>query len=168
MLGTGRRVRRRRLGEKAVGGLGAGRLYGVSPGDGVDSASAQFFVNSSLAHVLLFRRRIKSVADALKGIRQQVFSPGRLEALHRYWREVCRQGPCGPVLSLEPWVNWVPPDLHGFFEWVFDTLKLLNDFVRQVVVVRRDSALHRWASWLREDLSSAGFCPSLSIFGCQR
>ena len=29
-------------------------------------------------------------------------------------------------------VHWVPPDLHGFCELVFDTLKLLNDFVRQV------------------------------------
>ena len=31
-----------------------------------------FFVNSSLARVLLFRRRVKSVADALRGIRHPV------------------------------------------------------------------------------------------------
>ena len=45
--------------------------------------------------------------------------------------------------SVEPWASWVPPDLHGFYKCVFDTLSLLNDFVRQVVVVRRDSGLHR-------------------------
>ena len=30
---------------------------------------AQYFVNSSLAPVVLFRRRLKSVADVLKGIK---------------------------------------------------------------------------------------------------
>ena len=48
------------------------------------------------------------------------------------------------------------PRLHGFYKWVFDTLGLLHDFVKHlvVVVVRRDSGLQRWACWLREDLSS--------------
>ena len=44
-----------------------------------------------------------------------VFSPCRWEALCLYWGAVCRQGPCGPVRSLEPWGDWNPPDLHGFF-----------------------------------------------------
>ena len=78
--------------------------------DDVDAASAQFFVNSSLALVLLLRRRVKSVADVLKGIRQHGFSPRRWETLHRYWGAFCRQGPCGSVRSLEPWGDWIPPD----------------------------------------------------------
>ena len=115
-LGRGRlRVRRRRLGGRSVGGVGSSRLYRVSQGDDVDVSSAQYFVNSSLAPVILFRRRLKSVADVLKGIRQHGFSQDRLDALHRYWAAVCRQGPCGPVFSLEPWAGWIPPDLHGFF-----------------------------------------------------
>ena len=32
---------------------------------------AQYFVNSSLSPVLLFRRRLKSVADVLRGIRSK-------------------------------------------------------------------------------------------------
>ena len=60
------------------------------------------------APVLLFRRRVKSVADVLKGIRQHGFSQGRWDALHRYWRAVCRQGPCWPLRPLEPWVNCIP------------------------------------------------------------
>ena len=83
--------------------VGVGCVF-VDVVDEVDAVSAQFIVNSSLAPVFLFHRRIKSVADALKGIRQHGFSPGRWEALHRYWGTVCRQGPCGLVLSLEPWV----------------------------------------------------------------
>ena len=69
----------------------------------------------------------------------------------------------------------VPPDLHGFCKWVFDALGLLIDFVRQVVVARRDSGLRGWASWLREDfggsalcLAWAWFCASLSLSCHQR
>ena len=105
-LGRGRlRIRRRRLGGRSVGGVGSSRLYRVSQGDDVDVTSAQYIVTSSLAPVILFRRRLKSVADVLKGIRQHGFSQGRLDALHRYWVAVCRQGPCGPVFSLEPWAG---------------------------------------------------------------
>ena len=45
-------------------------------------------------------------------------------------------------------------DLHGFFKWVFDSLEVLNGFLRQVVVSRRDDGIRKWTSWLREDLSS--------------
>ena len=65
---------------RAVGGRGCGRLYRASQGDEVDVLCAQYFVNSSLAPVVLFR--------------------GRLEV-------VCRHGPCGPISSLEPWDWWM-------------------------------------------------------------
>ena len=52
--------------------------------------------------VLLFRRRLKSVADVLKGIRNKGFSQSRWEALVRYWSAVCRHGPCGPIVSFIP------------------------------------------------------------------
>ena len=42
-----------------------------------------------------------------------------------------------PFLLYIPWENWVPPDLHGFYRWVFDSFEVLNSFVRQVVVSRR-------------------------------
>ena len=45
------------------------------------------------------------------------------------------------------------PDLHGFDKWVFDALGIVNDFLWQVVVIRRDTGLHRGAVWLREDLT---------------
>ena len=55
---------------------------------------------------------------------------------------------------LEPWVQRIPPDLHGFYKWIFDSLDLLDEFVRQVVTSRRHSGLRSWATWLREDLGS--------------
>ena len=63
---------------------------------------AQYFVNSSLAPVVLFRRRLKSEADVLKSIRSKGFTQARWDALLRCWEAVCRHGPCGPVSSLHP------------------------------------------------------------------
>ena len=57
----------------------------------------------------------------------------------------------GPLSSLHPWDEWIPPDLHGFFKWVFDSLEVLNGFLRQVVVSRRDDGIRKWTRWLRED-----------------
>ena len=41
-----------------------------------------------------------------------------------------------------------------FYKWVFDSLGLLNGFLKQVVVSRRDLGIRKWVNWLREDLSS--------------
>ena len=128
------RLRSRRLGERAAGGTGSSRLYRVSHGDEVDVHCAQYFWNSSLSPVLIFRRRLKSVADVLKGIRNKGVNQSRWDALLMRWGAVCRHGPCGPTSSLHPWDSGVPPDLHGFFMWVFDSLELLNGFLKQVVV----------------------------------
>ena len=103
------RIRNRRLGGRAAGGKISSRLYRVSHGDEVDVHCAQYFVNFSLSPVLLFRRRLKSVADVLKGIRSEGFTQSRWDALSRYWSAVCRHGPCGPISSLHPWDNWIPP-----------------------------------------------------------
>ena len=112
-------------------------------------------VLSTLSTLLvLFRRRLKSVADVLKGIKDQGFTSSRWNALQCHWEAVCRHGPCGPISSLDPWDKWILPDLHGFYKLVFDSLKLLNDFLRQVVVNRRDIGIRKWTRWLREDLRS--------------
>ena len=79
------RIRSRRLGGRAVGGTGSSRLHRTCQNDEVDKHCAQFFVNSSLSPVLLFRRRLKSVADVLKGIRSKGFTQSRWDALLRYW-----------------------------------------------------------------------------------
>ena len=63
----------------------------------------------------------------------------RWDALLGYWEAVCRHGPCGPISSLDPWDKWISPNLHGFYKWVFDSLELLNDFLKQVVVHHWDS-----------------------------
>ena len=148
------RIRSRRLGGRGVGGTGSSRLCRACQNDEVDKHCAQYFVNSSLSPVLLFRRRLKSVADVLKGIRNKGFTQSRCDALLVRWGAVCRHGPCGPISSLHPWDDWIPPDIHGFYKWVFDSVEVLNGFIRQVVVSRRDVGVRKWTRWLRDDLSS--------------
>ena len=46
---------------------------------------AQYFVNSSLAPVVLFRRRLKSVADVLQGIRTNGCTQSRWDAIGRLY-----------------------------------------------------------------------------------
>ena len=82
------------------------------------------------------------------------FAQPRWGALLGYWEAVCRHGPCGPLSSLHPWDDWIPPDLHGFYKWVFDSLEVLSGFLKQVVVSRRDVGIRKWTRWLREDSSS--------------
>ena len=53
------RIRSRRLEGRAVGSRGSSRLYRASQSDDVDMHCAQYFVNSSLAPVVLFRRRLQ-------------------------------------------------------------------------------------------------------------
>ena len=148
------RIRSRRLEGRAVGGRGASKQYRISRSEEVDVCSAQHFVNSSLAPVLLFRWRLKSVADVLSGIRNHGFTQARWEALLGFWDAVCRHGPCGLTCSLHPWEGG-SPDLHGFYRWVFDSLDVLSDFIKQQVFVnRRDTGFRNWTGWLREDLGA--------------
>ena len=84
---------------------------------------AQYFVKSSLAPVLLLRRRAKWVADVLQGIRQKGFAQGRWDALCGWWNVGLRpRSLWGPLRSSEAWVHWIPPELGVFFfeKWVFD------------------------------------------------
>ena len=97
---------------------------------------------------------LKSFADVLEGIRDKGFTQPRWDALLGYWEAVCRHGPCGPISSLHPWDRWILPDLHGFYRWVFDSFELLNGFIKQVVVSRRDIGIRKWARWLQEDSGS--------------
>ena len=70
-----------------------------------------------LAPVVLFRRRLKSVSDVLKGIRDKGFTSSRWDALLGYWKAICLHGPCGLISSLDPRDRGIPPDFLWFF-WV--------------------------------------------------
>ena len=147
------------------GGRCRDRIYRIDRADEFDVTRFGFFLNSSLAPVLRFRRSFVSVCNVLKGIKQHGLSEARVAALEHRWRAVVRLGPTGPVTSFDPWTHWIPPDLHGFYKWAMDTLALLNEFVLKVVRHRHTSRSIAWANWIREDLASRpynGF--DLSLF----
>ena len=137
-----------------LGGRCHDRIYHVDRSDEFDVTHFGYFLNSSLAPVLRFRRSFVSVCNVLKGIRKHGFTDARVSALEQRWRAVVRLGPTGPITSFEPWTSWIPPDLHGFYQWVMDALALLNDFILQVVRLRHSSRSISWANWIREDLAS--------------
>ena len=58
---------------RAAGNSGASKLYGVSQEDEVDVASAQYFVNSSHAPVLLLRRAVSLLRMFLRVLVSTVF-----------------------------------------------------------------------------------------------
>ena len=137
-----------------LGGRCHDRIHRTDHADKFDVAHSGFFLNSSLAPVLRFRRSFVSVCNVLQGIKLHGFSETRIAALEYRWQAVVRMGPTGPVTSLEPWTHWIPPDLHGFFKWAMDTLALLNEFVLKVVRHRQTSRCQAWSNWIREDLTS--------------
>ena len=87
----------------------------VDRADEFDATHSGFFITSSLAPVLRFRRKFVSVCNVLKGIKVHGFSEARISALWSRCHAVVRMGPTGPVTSFEPWTHWIPPDLHGFY-----------------------------------------------------
>ena len=100
---------------RRLGGRCRDRIYRMNRADEFDVAHSGFFLNSSLAPVLRFRRCFVSVCNVLTGIKLHGFSETRVAALESRWQAVVRLGPTGPVTSLEPWTYWIPPDLHKLF-----------------------------------------------------
>ena len=88
------------------GGRCHDRIHRVDRADEFDATHSGFFINSSLAPVLRFRRRFVSVCNVLKGIKVHGFSEARISALWSRWHAVVRMGPTGPIgsprLSLGP------------------------------------------------------------------
>ena len=94
--------------------------------------------NSSLAPMLRFRRRFRSVCNVFKGIKTKGVTDAGVTALRHRWAAVTRMGPTGPITSSEPSTDWIPPNLHGFCKWVVDACDILKRFVLDVVHRRAD------------------------------
>ena len=85
-LARGKAVLRTRL----VGGPAPSRLHRPAEADRWMVRFVMPVLNSSLAPVILFRRRLHSVADVLEVIGKNGFSTARWQALKLRWAAVCR------------------------------------------------------------------------------
>ena len=105
--------------------------------DEFDVTNSGFFVNSSLAPVLRFRRWFMSVCNVLNGIKTHGFTDTRVAAVWHRWTAVTKMGTTCLITSFEPWTHWVPPNLRGFYKWAMDALALFNEFILKVVHSRQ-------------------------------
>ena len=100
----------------------------------------------------------------------------RWDVLYGRWDAARRQGPVGPVRTFEPWVHWIPPDLHGFFlKWSLilcgsaqricpSSGQCSQSFLGSAIGpggCRRKGALGLSC------LVASGFCPSFPLFASQ-
>ena len=89
-----------------LGGRCKDRIYRTDHADEFDVTNSGFFVNSSFALALRFRRRFISVCNVLKGIKTHRFTDARMSALRA---AVAKMGAIGTMTSFEPWKYWIPP-----------------------------------------------------------
>ena len=104
----------------------------------------------SLAPLLDMRRRFKAVMDLLDAMIRYGVSLSRSVELTAQWDLILAFGPVYPVteddLSLDRGLG-----IGAFFHAASDVHRRLSDFIRRVVVHRRDEAIRVWCNWIRED-----------------
>ena len=145
------RIRSRCLGGRAVGGTGDP----VGCIGFVRVMRLTCIVLSTLLTLLMLQ--LSSFRRRLKGIRNRGSSGSVWVGCSCWVIGVLCVVKVRVVLSLPlvPGIGWIPPDLHGFYRWVFDSLELLFGFLKQAVVNRRDEGFESGPSgpyaWLGPD-----------------
>ena len=79
-----------------LGGRCRDRICRKNHADEFDVTNSGFFITSSVAPVLRFRRRFISVSNVLKGIKTEEVTDARMSALWYRWAAVTTMGPTGP------------------------------------------------------------------------
>ena len=88
--------------------------------------------------------------DIFGGIIREGFTLARSFELTNQWSCILSAGPLHPV-TMDDLLSVQGGGLGWFREVVGDLHVRLSDFIRRIVVHRRDEAIRSWRSWLRED-----------------
>ena len=102
------------------------------------------------AGLVKLKRKLKGVCDLLDAVDRHESTLSRSLELGRRWESVVRGGPVGPV----GWADLIIAPEKGlpvFSARVRDLHTRFGAFLHEVVVHRRDAAIHGWRTWLLED-----------------
>ena len=114
-----------------------------------NAADVFFYRDSSIAPLLDMRRRFKAVMDVLDAVIRHGASLSRSVELAAPWDDILAVGPLYPV-TLDDLHAVEGSGLGDFHRVVSDVHHRLSDFVRGVVVHRRDEVIRGWRDWLWE------------------
>ena len=117
--------------------------------DAHDAADVFLYRDSSIAHLLDLRRRLKAVMELVDAIRYGV-SLSRSIGLSAQWDKILSVGPLFPV-TLDDFQALRGAGLGDFHHGVCCIHRRLYDFIHSIVVHRRDEAIRGWRNWIRED-----------------
>ena len=145
-LGRGRLA----LVRERLGGvqLKKARPYRSDPGEAEDLAGQCLFF---LAPFLRLRRRLKICIDIASSIVVRGFTVARSLELTRQWERVLSDSPAGPFSDLEFVGSGGLGDYHA---WVVALYKSVVNYIRNIVIHRRDHNIKAWRAWVLEDRSS--------------
>ena len=118
--------------------------------DALDAADVFLYRDLSVALLLDMRRRFKAVMDLLGAMIRSGVSLSRSVELTAQWDQILALGPVFLVtlddLSFDRGLG-----IGAFFDVASDVHRRLSDFIHQVVIHCRDSAIRGWRDWIRED-----------------
>ena len=101
--------------------------------------------------MLRFRRRSKICVDISSAIITDGFALARSVESSQQWEKVLAQGQVGPVAQVE---FLGLGGLQDFHAWVVSLYIQVAEFIRRVVIHRREHDVQAWRSWIWEDRSS--------------
>ena len=131
------------------GGRGRARFWTVSFGgkhmrrywprlvDFLDATEVHLFRSQSVAPLLTVKKRLRSVACLLSAIIRDGFALTRCLELNKQWSCIMRSGPIGCL----DWASLESGPRAGVLEFqakVGDAIDAITDFVKRVVISRRD------------------------------
>ena len=118
--------------------------------DAHDAAAVFLYRDSIIAPLLDMRRRFKAIMSVLDSMISHGVALVRSVELIAKWDKILSIGPLYPV-TLDDFHTVEGFGLGDYRRVVGDVRHQLSDFIHGIVVHRRDEAIRRWRTWLRED-----------------
>ena len=131
------------------GVIGGSRVQKLRSGYG-DAAGASEVRDISVAPILSLKGQLTAVHSLLESIALAGFTIERALQLNRQWDAIVSRGLTG-VLDWDVLLSGPSFGLDEFRKLIADSIAKITEFVRQVVLHRKDFAIRKWRGWVLED-----------------